>query len=159
MTPAKLRKLDRELNEFLDSMTVGLGRTEGRRALGGYVTDLLLDGERKSIEPMAARLVEEPGQTEAMRQRLQQCGSGASWEDSEMRRRLAQQLERELPPVYGAGLRQVPGMRSAGARLRAGALRELQGQTARRLLVQGADCVDSVAHRQYLALSAVFYIV
>ncbi|MFP2924399.1 transposase [Pyxidicoccus sp. 3LG] len=56
-----------------------MGRTERRRALGGYVTGLLLDGERKSIEPMAARLVEEPGQTEAMRQQLQQCVSGASW--------------------------------------------------------------------------------
>jgi hypothetical protein len=32
---------------------------------------------------------------------------------------------------------QRPGMRSAGARLGAGALRELQGRTARRLLVQG----------------------
>ncbi len=39
--------------------------------------------------------------------------------------------------VRGAGLRQVPGMRSAGARLRLGALRELQGRAARRLLVQG----------------------
>lgn len=97
MTPKQLRKLDRELSEFLDSMTVGMGRTERRRALGGYVTGLLLDGERKSIEPMAARLVEEPDQTEAMRQRLQQCVSGASWDDSEMRRRLAQKLERELP--------------------------------------------------------------
>nr|WP_240359807.1 transposase [Pyxidicoccus trucidator] len=53
-------------------------RTERRRALGGYVTGLLLDGERKSSGPMAARLVEEPGQTEAMRQRLQQCVSGGN---------------------------------------------------------------------------------
>ena len=99
MTPAQLRKLDRELTEYLDSMTVGMGRTERRRALGGYLTGLLLDGERKSIEPMAARLVEEPGQTEAMRQRLQQCVSGAAWDDAEMRRRLAQKLERELPDL------------------------------------------------------------
>jgi hypothetical protein len=41
-------------------------------------------------------------------------------------------------PVRGAGLRQVPGVRSAGARFRAGALRELQGRASRRLLVQGA---------------------
>ncbi|WP_095961516.1 IS701 family transposase [Corallococcus macrosporus] len=97
MTPTQLRKLDQELSEYLDSMTVGMGRTERRRALGGYVTGLLLDGERKSIEPMAARLVEEPDQTEAMRQRLQQCVSGASWDDAEMRRRLALKLQRELP--------------------------------------------------------------
>ncbi|NNC03212.1 IS701 family transposase [Corallococcus exiguus] len=97
MTPAQLRKLDRNLTEFLDSMTVGMGRAERRRALGGYVTGLLLEGERKSIEPMAARLVEEPSQTEAMRQRLQQCVSGAAWDDDQLRRRLAQKLERELP--------------------------------------------------------------
>ncbi|GEL73193.1 hypothetical protein MVI01_49770 [Myxococcus virescens] len=97
MTPTQLRKLDRELSEFLDSMTEGMGRTERRRALGGYLTGLLLDGERKSIEPMAARLVEAPEQTEAMRQRLQQCVSGAAWDDSEMRRRLARQLECEPP--------------------------------------------------------------
>ncbi|NPC76481.1 MULTISPECIES: IS701 family transposase [Corallococcus] len=99
MTPAQLRKLDRELAEFLDSMTEGMGRTERRRALDGYLTGLLLDGERKSIEPMAARLVEEPGQTEAMRQRLQQCVSGATWDDAEMRRRLARKLERKLPSL------------------------------------------------------------
>jgi SRSO17 transposase len=68
MTPTQLSKLDRELSEYLDSMTLGMGRTERRRALGSYVTGLLLDGERKSIEPMAARLVEAPDQTEAMRQ-------------------------------------------------------------------------------------------
>jgi hypothetical protein len=38
----------------------GMGRTERRRALDGYVTGLLLDGERKSIEPMATRLAEDP---------------------------------------------------------------------------------------------------
>ncbi|XXF80774.1 hypothetical protein P2318_13755 [Myxococcaceae bacterium GXIMD 01537] len=35
MTPAQLHKLDRELSEYLDSMTVGMGRTERRRALHG----------------------------------------------------------------------------------------------------------------------------
>ncbi|GMU03071.1 hypothetical protein KH5H1_71920 [Corallococcus caeni] len=97
MTPAHLHKLDRELSEYLDSMIVGMGRTERRRALGGYVTGLLLDGERKSIEPMAARLAEAPDQTEALRKRLQQCVSGAAWDDAQMRCRLSQKLERELP--------------------------------------------------------------
>ncbi|CAM4526490.1 transposase [Corallococcus exiguus] len=97
MTPAQLHKLDRELSEYLDTMTVGLGRTERRRALGGYVTGLLLDGERKSIEPMAARLAPAPTQTEALRQRLQQCVSGAAWDDAQVRCRLTQKLERELP--------------------------------------------------------------
>nr|WP_249344722.1 transposase [Corallococcus exiguus] len=43
-----------------------MGRSERRRALGGYVTGLLLDGQRKSIEPMAARLAQAPEQTVAV---------------------------------------------------------------------------------------------
>ncbi len=57
-----------------------MGRPERRRALGGYISDLLLNGERKSIEFMAARLAERPGQTEALRQRLQHCFSSVAWD-------------------------------------------------------------------------------
>lgn len=46
MTPAQMHKLDREFSDYLDSMTVGLGRTERRRALSGYVTGFLLGGEQ-----------------------------------------------------------------------------------------------------------------
>jgi SRSO17 transposase len=99
MTPAQLHKLDRELSEYLDTMTTGMGRTERGRAMDGYVTGLLLDGERKSIEPMAVRLAEAPDQTEAVRQRLQQCVSGSAWDDTQIRCRLAQKLERELPSL------------------------------------------------------------
>jgi SRSO17 transposase len=49
-----------------------------------YITCLLLDGERKSIGPMAARLVDERGEIEAMRQRLQQCVSISSDAASEV---------------------------------------------------------------------------
>jgi SRSO17 transposase len=96
MTPAQLRKLDRELRAYFDSMVDGMGRAEQRRVMELYLTGLLLDGERKSVEPMAARL-EETGEREAMRQRLQQCMSVADWSDAEMRRRLALKLEAELP--------------------------------------------------------------
>jgi SRSO17 transposase len=99
MTPAQLRKLDRELRAYFDSMVDGMGRTERRRAMELYLTGLLLDGERKSVEPMAARLVEKASEREAMRQRLQQCVSVAEWSDAEMRRRLALKLEAELPAL------------------------------------------------------------
>jgi hypothetical protein len=49
----------------------------------------------------------------------------------------ASEVGRGLPRYVERDVSQVPGMRSAGARLRAGALRELQGRAARRLLVQG----------------------
>lgn len=72
---------------------------ERRLALELHFTGLLLDGERKSEEPMAGRLVEDVRQREAVRQRLQQCVSVADWSDNEMRRRLALKLEADLPEV------------------------------------------------------------
>lgn len=99
MNRRELGTLERELKEFIASMVEGMGRSERREALGEYVTGLLLDGERKSIEPMAGRLVDDAGEIQAMRQRLQQAVVVASWSDDEMRRRLALKLENELPGV------------------------------------------------------------
>lgn len=101
MTPAQLKRLDKQLEEFLDYITDGMGRPERRRAMAQYLTGLLLDGERKSVVPMAARLVETEAEAEAMRQRLQQCVTVSTWADSEVRRRLALRLEKALrPEVY-----------------------------------------------------------
>ncbi|MFY0583879.1 transposase [Cystobacter fuscus] len=81
-----MSQLDRELSEYLETMVEGLGRSERRRALELYLTDLLLDGERKSVEPMAARMVEDEAQMEAMRQRLRQCVARSDWSNREVRR-------------------------------------------------------------------------
>lgn len=94
-----MRKLDAELREYIDSMVAGMGRQERRRAMELYLTGLLLDGERKSVEPMAGRLVDKEHEREAMRQRLQQCVTVADWSDAEMRRRLALKLEADLPQL------------------------------------------------------------
>lgn len=99
MTPAQLRALDRQLEAFTAKMFDGMGRVERRHAMTLYTTGLLLDGERKSIEPMAARLIGDEAQTEAMRQRLQQCVSVSDWSDDEVRRRLAREVEARLPGI------------------------------------------------------------
>lgn len=99
MRAAELRKLDRELREYIESFVDGMGRAERRRAMGWYITGLLLDGERKSIEPMAGRLVDEEHEIAAMRQRLHGCIAESSWADDEVRARLARKLEREMPGV------------------------------------------------------------
>jgi SRSO17 transposase len=99
MRLSQIKKLERELTEYVESMTAAMGRPERRRAMGWYVTGLLLDGERKSIEPMAARLVDDPTEIEAMRQRLQQCVSISGWSDRELLDRLALKLDRELPGI------------------------------------------------------------
>jgi SRSO17 transposase len=77
-------------------MTEGLGRSERREALGHYITGLLLEGERKSISPMAARLAE-TGDAEGLRQRMQQAVVIATWAEGELFRRIAKQLNEHLP--------------------------------------------------------------
>jgi len=97
ITPVK--QLERSLEGFADSLFEGMGRPERRRAMAWYLQGLLLDGARKSIEPMAARLVDDPTEIEAMRQRLQQCVSVSAWSDDEIRARVARKVEAELPDI------------------------------------------------------------
>lgn len=96
---AHVKKLDDALEAFAGSLLEGMGRPERRRAMAWYIEGLLLDGVRKSIEPMAARLVDKPDGAEAMRQRLQQCVSVSAWSDDELRARLARKVEAELPAI------------------------------------------------------------
>src|SRR3954466_9803555 len=99
MTRQQLRKLDRELRKYIDRLTDGMGRPERREAMGLYLTGLLLDGDRKSIEPIAARLVDSTSEIEGMRQRLQQCVAVSKWAEKEMFRRIAAKVDAELPDV------------------------------------------------------------
>ena len=97
--PQQLKKLERQLEDFIGKLTADLGRSEKRAALRLYVTGLLLDGERKSILPIAARLVDSDGEIEGMRQRLQQAVVVSDWDDDVMRSRLAQIVERDMPGI------------------------------------------------------------
>lgn len=99
MKQRELKRLDAELREYIGSMVAGLGRLERRNALSSYVTGLLLDGDRKSIEAMAGRLVDDASEVEAMRQRLQQAAVVAQWSDADVFGRLARKLDVELPGV------------------------------------------------------------
>ena len=97
MTSNELRKLDRELTKYLGALVEGMGRPERRAAMELYVTGLLLDGDRKSTQPMAMRLVKHASAAEAMRQRLQQCVVISGWSEAEVLHRLARKLDKELP--------------------------------------------------------------
>jgi SRSO17 transposase len=99
MNRREIDRLDRELGSYLEELLEGMGRKERRRAMAWYVTGLLLDGERKSIEPIAGRLVDSPREIEAMRQRLQQCVSVSTWAEEDVWRRLASKVDRELPEI------------------------------------------------------------
>ena len=47
---------DTRLEEFLERLTPSLGRPDRRRQARTYVSGLLLEGERKSVQPLAGRL-------------------------------------------------------------------------------------------------------
>ena len=56
MKARMLKRLRKELSGFLDEFTRSMGRLDRRGWALMYVRGLLLDGARKSVEPMAARL-------------------------------------------------------------------------------------------------------
>ena len=98
MTSLELKILERELEKYVEFLTTDMGRPERRRAMGEYVKGLLLDGERKSVQPMAARMADDESDKEGLRQRLQRAVK-SSWEDEELYRRVATKLNRELPGI------------------------------------------------------------
>jgi SRSO17 transposase len=74
MTPQTLKALDHRLQHFLQDLVEPMGRSERRHWARVYVQGLMLDGERKSIEPLAAR------QPEADVQALRQFVGQSPWE-------------------------------------------------------------------------------
>ena len=85
MTPKTLKALDRRLQQFLEDLTEPMGRSERRRWARVYLEGLLLDGERKSVEPVAARL-------DADVQSLRQFVGQSPWEVEEVQQRLARKV-------------------------------------------------------------------
>ena len=159
MNRREIERLECELGNYLDSMLAGMGRVERRAAMRGYVTGLLLDGERKSIEPMAGRLVDDACEIQAMRQRLQECVSVSGWSDEAMFRRLARKLERELPGLEALVIDDTgfpkKGIHSVGvARQYSGTLGRIDNcQVAVSLHVAGEGTSGCVGLRLYLSES------
>lgn len=83
MTPQQLKALDRRLTSFLQDLLAPMGRSERRRWARTYVEGLLLDGERKSMEPMASRL------TGVDVQALRQFVGQSPWAVEEVQHQLA----------------------------------------------------------------------
>ena len=66
MTKAQAQRCRERLERFLADLLEPVGRSERRQWGAAYVRSLLLNGERKSIEPLATRLPE--GNVQAMQQ-------------------------------------------------------------------------------------------
>ena len=81
MDARKLSKLRKDLAAFLDAVVGTLGNTRRRRWCEAYVRGVLLDGQRKSIEPMAVRLKKIEEGEEDYEQALQQFINQSPWDE------------------------------------------------------------------------------
>lgn len=93
LSEQRLAKIGGRLAAFAGEMFDGaLVRREQRRWSGAYLRGLMLDGKRKSIEPMAARL------PDGDEQGLQQFVNQSPWDERVVRANLARRMVAELAP-------------------------------------------------------------
>jgi SRSO17 transposase len=86
------------LAAYLDSLAHAAGHADRIGPFKAYCTGLLLPGERKSIEPMAARL--DPDHVGRMHQSLHHLVAEAPWDDERL---LDRALDTILPSMLGQG--------------------------------------------------------
>src|SRR5438552_320432 len=90
--------LDGRLNEYADRLTAVLGHADRDEPFTLYLAGLLGAGERKSVEPMAARLA--PAQVNPKQQSLLHFVGEAPWSDAAL---LRAAREYALPSIATAG--------------------------------------------------------
>jgi SRSO17 transposase len=93
LTPAELATIRGRLEAFADDVFASLPRTDQRARGQCYLRGLMLDGRRKSIEPMAQRL------GEVHYQALHHFVAASPWDWRPVRRRLAERLCAALGPT------------------------------------------------------------
>ncbi len=82
----KLSAQQKRLEAYLDRLAQAAGHMDRSLPLKNYCRGLLLPGERKSVEPMAARLA--PENVRRMHQSLHHLVADAPWSDEEMLQRV-----------------------------------------------------------------------
>lgn len=88
----------KRLAAYLDGLAQAAGHADRIEPLKSYCKGLLLPGERKSVEPMAARLA--PDNVRRMHQSLHHLVADAPWDDDEL---LAQVRDAVLPAMRKQG--------------------------------------------------------
>lgn len=91
VTPEEMDQVRPRLEAFAAEMLGGLVRSDQRAKGELYVRGLLVDGKRKSMQPMAARLGVD-------HQQLQQFVTSSTWDHVEVRKRLARWADDFLDP-------------------------------------------------------------
>lgn len=92
LKPRELARVRGRLVDFAGEMFEPMGRKDQRRWGEVYLRGLMLDGRRKSIEPMASRLADGDEQC------LQQFVNQSPWDETEVRERLAARICEEIGP-------------------------------------------------------------
>lgn len=86
---------------YMDGLAKAAGHEDRQTPLKNYCKGLLLPGERKSIEPMAARLNPKPAGVQPMRQSLHHLVAKAPWSDEalldEVRSQVLPAMEKQEP--------------------------------------------------------------
>jgi SRSO17 transposase len=89
---------ERRFAAYIEGLAIAAGHVDRHAPLKSYCKGLLLPGERKSIEPIAARL--SPGNVQAMRQCLHHLVAKAPWSDEAL---LTQVHKQVLPSMQKQG--------------------------------------------------------
>lgn len=74
------------IDAFFDKMADSLRRREQRESFALYAMGLMGDGDRKSVEPIASRLIGNPARADACHQKLLHFLVDSPWSDREVRR-------------------------------------------------------------------------
>ena len=145
------------LAAYLDGLAKAAGHADRTVPLKDYCTGLLLPGERKSMEPMAARLA--PDHVSRMHQSLHHFVADAPWSDevllAEVRSRVLAVMQRQGPVV--AWIVDDTGFPKKGSHS-AGVARQYCGQLGKQdycrvavsLSVASANASLPIAYRLYL---------
>jgi SRSO17 transposase len=91
-------KVEARFAAYVDGLSSVIGHVRRTRQLRDYCTGLVLPGERKSVEPMAARTA--PGRTAAQHQSLLHFVGLATWSDQDV---LTKVREMVLPAIEKDG--------------------------------------------------------
>src|SRR3954449_10571147 len=108
---------EQRLQGYLSRLAEVVGHADRKERIVGYCTGLLLPGERKSVEPMAARL--DPARVSSLHQALHHFVATAPWSDAVV---LAAAREQVLPaptrrgPVAAWIIDDTPSPRRASTR-------------------------------------------
>jgi len=86
MTEKEVAALDKRLDRFLADVTASLGRSERHRWAKVYLQGLLMEGDRKSIEPLADRI--DGADVQSLRQFVGQ----SPWAVEQIQQRLAEKV-------------------------------------------------------------------